>query len=446
MVGERRRLGRRRAVASSVLRLAIPGVVVAVVVGLVAGAVADIGSQSGPYRRAVDRGYAALSSPLIADSNRSASSLRTLLADPRSLDRITLFEELDQLASDAVDVRNRFDAITPPDPATPAAAKCSFGLRQRAAGTETLRQGFEGVLGGRTGLVPIGVGPATGEVASGGAMLESADAAWASCRRALRRAPGSATLPESTWVTNPASFSPSSVARLVAAVASARTLAPVHRLALVALVTDPAAVSTGGTEVVPATLTLTVHVVVADQGNVDETGVEVGGVALQQGAPGSPVPVQRTLDITARGSTTLTLPVFAVRPGTSYTLQVTAEAPRATGLGPIASASLPVQIQPASTVTVVTASANTVARQRSVAYTAEVSVSLRGAGTPTGTVAFEDGGVPIAGCTAAPLVAGRATCSVHAASGVHAIAAVYSGDPQFASSMSGLLSERVGPA
>ena len=446
MVGERRRLGRRRAVASSALRLAIPGALAAVVVGLLAGAVADIGAESGPYRRAVDRGYVALSRPLITESNRSASSLRTLLADIRSLDRITLFEDLDQLAADTVDVRHRFDSITPPDPATSAATRCVSALHQRAAGVGALRQGLEGALGGRDGLAPIGIDVATGDVASAGAMLQSADAAWASCRRALRRAPGSAILPTSTWVTDPRSFSASSVARLVGTVTSSRQLAPVHRLALIALVTDPAAVSTGGTVVVPATVTLTVHVVVADQGNVDESGVEVGGVALERGAPGSPVPVQRSFDITAGASTTLTLPKFTVHPGRSYALQVTAEAPRATGAGPIASATLPVQIQPVSTATVVTASANPAARRRPIAYTAEVSASLVDAGAPTGTVAFEDGGTPIAGCTASPVIAGRATCStVDAASGVHAITAVYSGDAQFASSMSGLFSERVGP-
>jgi len=445
MVGERRRLGRRRAVASSILRLAIPAVVVAAVAALLVGAVSQIGPQSGSYRRTVDRGYAALSRPLVAESNRSASLLRSLLSNARSLDRVMLFSQLDRLVSDAVEVRNRFAAITPPDPAAAAAVNCALALRQRVAGVNALQAGLEGVLGGRTGLTPVDVATATTDVESAGASLESADAAWTSCRRGLRRAPGSAILPASSWVTNPASFAPSTVARLVTGVASARSLVPVHRLALVALVTDPPAVSTGGTEVVPAALALTVHVVVADQGNVDETGVEVGGVALAQGAPGSPVPVQRTFDVVAGGSTTVTLPAFAVQPGTSYTLQVTAESPRATGTGPIASASLPVQVQPASTLTAVGASINPVARQRPVVYTADVSVSLKGAGTPTGSVAFEDGGVPIPGCTAQPLAARQATCSTtHTASGVHAITAIYSGDPHFASSMSGLFSERVG--
>ena len=69
MAGERRRLGRRRARARALLRLAVPMALSAVVVVLAVSAVAQIGRSSGPYRRTVDRGYAALAEPLAAQSN-----------------------------------------------------------------------------------------------------------------------------------------------------------------------------------------------------------------------------------------------------------------------------------------------------------------------------------------------------------------------------------------
>ena len=111
-----------------------------------------------------------------------------------------------------------------------------------------------------------------------------------------------------------------------------------HRLAIVAIVTDPPAVPQGQTLVAPATTTLSVQVVLANQGNVDEVAVEVGGVAFVQDEPASPVPVQHTVNLAAGGSTTLALPRFPVHPGDTYVVQVTAEAPH-DAAAPIASGS-----------------------------------------------------------------------------------------------------------
>ena len=445
MVGERRRLGRRRAMGSSLLRWGVPGALIVVIVGLLVAAVAQIGATSGPYRRTIDRGYAVLAAPLVADSNRTGTSLRTLVSSVRSYDRATLFAQLDEMTADAVRVQRAFAVITPPEPATAAAARCNEALADRVLGVESFQSALEGALGSRTGLQATDQATATAAIESTGASLARADAAWAACRHGLRKAPGSASVGASAWVRDPTTFGPSAAARLVAGVVTSRSLAPAHHLVLVGLVTEPAAVATGPTRVVPPTLRLTVHAVVADQGNVDEVGVEVGGTALVEGAPASPVPVQRTVDLAAGGSTTLTLPSFIVVPGRTYVLQITAEAPRATGPGPIASVSVPVQIQPATTVTAVVASANPAPTGKPVGYIALVSASLSGLAVPTGSVAFEDDGAGIPGCSALPLVAGRATCtSTYSSSSTHAITAVYSGNAQLASSNSGVFSERVG--
>ena len=73
-----------------------------------------------------------------------------------------------------------------------------------------------------------------------------------------------------------------------------------------------------------------------------------------------------------------------------------------------------------------------------VTYTSTVLVVAPGAGTPTGKVNFEDGGVTIAGCGAKPLtVAGTATCSfTYVSAGTHLISAIYSGDVDFVGSTS----------
>ena len=71
--------------------------------------------------------------------------------------------------------------------------------------------------------------------------------------------------------------------------------------------------------------------------------------------------------------------------------------------------------------------------------------SLPQSGTRTGTVAFEDGGVAIAGCTAQVIGAAEtATCATNAlVAGVHTITAVYSGDGNFTTSTSPPLTQTV---
>jgi hypothetical protein len=100
-----------------------------------------------------------------------------------------------------------------------------------------------------------------------------------------------------------------------------------------------------------------------------------------------------------------------------------------------------------STTTVVAASVNPSVSGQTVTYTATVSAVAPAAGTRTGTVAFEDGGVVIAGCGAkAVAVAGTATCAIaYAGPGAHTITAIYSGDANFTGSTTAVLTQTVNP-
>jgi large repetitive protein len=83
-----------------------------------------------------------------------------------------------------------------------------------------------------------------------------------------------------------------------------------------------------------------------------------------------------------------------------------------------------------------------------VTFTATVTVVAPAAGTPTGKVNFEDGGVTIAGCGAKALAAaGTATCAfTYPGTGVHTITAIYTGDSNFLGSTSPDLTQTVNPA
>ena len=91
-----------------------------------------------------------------------------------------------------------------------------------------------------------------------------------------------------------------------------------------------------------------------------------------------------------------------------------------------------------NTTTAVASSANPSVSGQSVTFTATVTATAPAAGTRTGTVNFQDGGVTIAGCGAqAVAVNGKATCVVsYPGPGSHTISGVYSGDANFNTSTS----------
>ena len=101
----------------------------------------------------------------------------------------------------------------------------------------------------------------------------------------------------------------------------------------------------------------------------------------------------------------------------------------------------------AATSTVVTSSKNPQKTGSAVTYTATVSTTLPGTGTPTGTVTFKDGGSTISGgCTGQALNAsGVATCTVssYPSTGSHNITAVYNADVNYAGSTSPTLTQRI---
>ncbi len=104
-------------------------------------------------------------------------------------------------------------------------------------------------------------------------------------------------------------------------------------------------------------------------------------------------------------------------------------------------------VNKADTGAALTSSANPSKFGQNVTFTATVAAVLPGAGTPTGTVDFQDGGVSLAGCGAVTLAAASATCSTNQLSvGTHNMTAVYSGDANFNADTSSALSQVVQPA
>ena len=85
---------------------------------------------------------------------------------------------------------------------------------------------------------------------------------------------------------------------------------------------------------------------------------------------------------------------------------------------------------------------------QSVTFTATVSATSPGSGTPTGIVQFKDGSGTLATCGAVALSAGSATCSAsfNASASPRTISAVYAGDNDYLTSTSSNLSQVINKA
>jgi len=97
------------------------------------------------------------------------------------------------------------------------------------------------------------------------------------------------------------------------------------------------------------------------------------------------------------------------------------------------------------TTTKVVSSLNPSSTGVNVNLTATVTAIAPATGARTGTVVFQDGGVVIAGCGAQVITAGgTATCATNAlVAGSHPITAIYSGDANFTTSTSAVLTQTV---
>jgi hypothetical protein len=330
-------------------------VAAAVVVGLVVGAVTEIGPASGPYRRTIDRGFAALASSVAAESNSTGRALIAVLTNGQSLERSVFFSTLDTLATQAAAQAEQLENFSPPSPDAGAGSGCQSAIAGRATATAGIRQALEGLLGGTTGASPLSMGTSYTDLESTATMLSQADAAWSSCRRSLQRAPGTPKVAASRWITDPGRWSPQSLTALVDSLVLSPTLLAHPSLAVDTVEIVPAPLPGTGPAQVPTTSSLGVHVVVSNDGNVDEPGIAVRA-ALISASGGGPPPQSAIVAVESGRSLAVVLGPFAVVPGTAYTLEVTVTPPAGPGA---ATSTTALQVLPTPTTTTTTTTTTT---------------------------------------------------------------------------------------
>ena len=144
-------------------------------------------------------------------------------------------------------------------------------------------------------------------------------------------------------------------------------------------------------------------------------------------------------NIIANGAANATVTLPASTPVNNYTIQAVYSG---TGnFGSSTDRSQVLKVVSTGTTTAVISSASTAVFGQSVTFTATVTASSPGLGTPTGSVAFKDGTTTLATET---LVGGATTFTTSSlALGSHSITAVYGGSTDFATSTSSALTETV---
>ena len=159
--------------------------------------------------------------------------------------------------------------------------------------------------------------------------------------------------------------------------------------------------------------------------------------------------VQFSVDGIALGGAVNVVGGVATSPSTSIlstgTHSVTAHYNGDSNFNPSDSAGATAVVGKASTATTLDANPPASVHGQGVTFTATVSVTGAGAGTPTGAVQFDVDGQPFG--TAVPLVGTSASLTISSLSTAnHRITATYDGDPDFAISTSDIVNEQVGKA
>lgn len=157
--------------------------------------------------------------------------------------------------------------------------------------------------------------------------------------------------------------------------------------------------------------------------------LELGSVTFLDGS--SPL---GTVALDGAGSASLDVAAFDV--GTHAMTAIYGGSP---SFAPSTSAAVSQVVTQAGSTTSIAASSNPSNIGTALTFTTTVTAVAPGAGTPTGTVTFSDGGVALG---SAPLVGGTATLGTSSLTpGLHAVAVTYAGDTSFAGSSSVTLNQ-----
>jgi hypothetical protein len=332
-----RRRARRRSPARPVILL----VAVVILLALLVGGLTQVSRQSQGYDAASARALAAQDTLVAQQSNATSAQVRSLMNGLPGETRQGLQVALDSAVQQTADQSARASLASGAVPSGAVATQLADVFAERAQSMADLRAAVDGFLGMQpipsTATVddgPVSAAPtpslsatqATNRIAAAGALLEGSDALYRSARRSLANGAGRGRLPASVWVTRPQLWRLGTLAAQVDLIATSPTLAATHDVVLRTVRLDPPALPTpqgtsAGVSVLSPSQQVSVNVVVANQGSVEEPHVVVRDTLADQTTGASVTQSQQTA-LALDASVAMPSATFSVKPGTAYVLTV----------------------------------------------------------------------------------------------------------------------------
>jgi hypothetical protein len=316
-----------------------------VVLVLLVGGLSQVSRQSHGYDAASARTLAAQGAVVARQSDQTAAQVRTLLGGLPNLTRQSLQVTLDSAVEQTASESARAAGAAAASPLGVTAGDFSAVFADRAQSMADLRSAIDGFLGLQpipdAGAPPLAAASpaapgapdaqlsatqATNRIAAAGALLARADSVYRSVRRSLASGAGHPHLPPSVWVTDPQVWQSAAVATQVDLMSTSASLAQSHDVVIRTVRLNPPALPTSqnaapNVSVLSPSRRLSVTVVLANQGSVDEPSVPVRESLADQHTGATATQVERT-GLALDGSAALSPAVFSVNPGTTYVLTV----------------------------------------------------------------------------------------------------------------------------
>jgi hypothetical protein len=300
-------------------RWLLVGVLATVVVLAVNAALAA--RSSAPARQLAEQNYLDQVFPVIQDSTQQGRDIDALRTQAVTLSGTTITGRLDQLVASTGQSFAAIRRVQPPGAMDTAHDLLVATLAVRADSAKALRQAVANALGGQ----PLTAGAAA--ISGVGVEMEASDRTYQLFVRAL---PPLSSLgagpPASHWVSDPSVYDQASVSVFLSSLRASTSLAPVHDVAVVLVITDPAPVSvSGSTQVLPASRLLNLQIVVADTGNEPERNLTVSAT-MSPSAIGPTEMLRDFVDLSPGQRRTVSLGGLRAEPNQPTTLTVKIDA------------------------------------------------------------------------------------------------------------------------
>jgi hypothetical protein len=317
---------------SSARRWVILGVVATVIVLLIDVAISD--RSRGPGRQLADQSWLDEAEPLITQSTQDGQAIVAIRTEALKLPGLVIASRLNQVAASTDQTLSKLRRLIAPTELATSASMLLATMAVRSVTAHDLAKAMTAALADRPVTLPSPTPSATGQPTT---VTESALAALTQVGHDISLGDRSyqlfeqylpadvATNPRplpSIWLTDPAAYQPAQLRLFVAGLQSAASLTPVHSVGVLVVTTNPAPLSLSGPqEMLPATHSLSLQVVVANTGNQDERDLTVS--ATISPARYSPTQMARGFVNLAPGaSQTVQLGGFVPRTNVPFTLSV----------------------------------------------------------------------------------------------------------------------------